>query len=452
MFHLKLTNYGTHDFFGSTFLHLIHLISSNDIETPSIPLDCMMSLQTKGVRVSNNKDMRKWYNILNKTYRKMIHSSKFKLDRDRRVKMFQVTRSSRRKYNFDDLKVLFIPPKQSELYMTKFDRDSMSIDPEFIEPLLTISSFSSTSSLKQRDKKFLISTKLFHDNVDATNMLQRLRDDLELYRETIIGEKNNMRILTSVHEIHKRLVMKRHNDLKHLETLRLDRRKDFVYLVGSLMSKSAGGGGGGERKRLEHMILVSSRVAQISRALVLSSRILKCEDKVTRECLVSELSRELSTKRTCSNPKFIVFEFAFNMILRKCQVEIVKDFVKSALDGQSSCRQMIMGAGKTTVVSPLVVLFLADGTSLRLFLSLSLSLRPSSSPIQTTTATTRSNNTLLRKQTSSTKYASSTTGNDEISNAIRILINYTEKNLHVSIQQKRREKYKHTRKTTYFIQ
>ena len=32
-----------------------------------------------------------------------------------------------------------------------------------------------------------------------------------------------------------------------------------------------------------------------------------------------------------------------------------------ALGGESQCRQMIMGAGKTTVIAPLLCLMLADG-------------------------------------------------------------------------------------------
>ena len=46
------------------------------------------------------------------------------------------------------------------------------------------------------------------------------------------------------------------------------------------------------------------------------------------------------------------------------QVALVSDFLKEAKAGASAVKQMIMGAGKTTVVSPLLCLFLADTTRL----------------------------------------------------------------------------------------
>ena len=54
MFHLKLTNYGVHDIFGSTFLHLIHLINSNLVSKeilPKIPVDAAkLSLGVRSVQ------------------------------------------------------------------------------------------------------------------------------------------------------------------------------------------------------------------------------------------------------------------------------------------------------------------------------------------------------------------------------------------------------------------
>ena len=51
-------------------------------------------------------------------------------------------------------------------------------------------------------------------------------------------------------------------------------------------------------------------------------------------------------------------------LLRKSQVTMVNDFVAAAREQRSRVRQMIMGGGKSSVVSPLLVLFLADGASL----------------------------------------------------------------------------------------
>mmetsp|Transcript_74196 Transcript_74196/g.197960 ORF Transcript_74196/g.197960 Transcript_74196/m.197960 type:complete len:3050 (-) Transcript_74196:601-9750(-) len=66
------------------------------------------------------------------------------------------------------------------------------------------------------------------------------------------------------------------------------------------------------------------------------------------------------------DPRFLIFEFAWNLLLRQKQVEIVRDFVECVRSGGSKVKQMIMGAGKTTVVAPLLALMLADGKSLLL--------------------------------------------------------------------------------------
>jgi hypothetical protein len=62
--------------------------------------------------------------------------------------------------------------------------------------------------------------------------------------------------------------------------------------------------------------------------------------------------------------RFLVFEFMFDLLLRSRQVEMVQSFKSRAEAGQSSCQQMIMGAGKTTVIGPLLALCLADGERL----------------------------------------------------------------------------------------
>mmetsp|Transcript_21594 Transcript_21594/g.31811 ORF Transcript_21594/g.31811 Transcript_21594/m.31811 type:complete len:2705 (-) Transcript_21594:384-8498(-) len=66
------------------------------------------------------------------------------------------------------------------------------------------------------------------------------------------------------------------------------------------------------------------------------------------------------------DPRFLLFEFVWNILLRKKQIEIVNNFVAALNEDvpRSKVRQMIMGAGKTTVVAPLLALMLADGKSL----------------------------------------------------------------------------------------
>ena len=64
------------------------------------------------------------------------------------------------------------------------------------------------------------------------------------------------------------------------------------------------------------------------------------------------------------DPRFLVFEFTWNLCLRKMQVELVRDFMQHVARGESMVKGMLMGEGKTTVVGPLLALMLADGKRL----------------------------------------------------------------------------------------
>ena len=57
-------------------------------------------------------------------------------------------------------------------------------------------------------------------------------------------------------------------------------------------------------------------------------------------------------------------QFTWNIVLRKQQVKTVNNLMEHLHTGKSKVKQMIMGAGKTTVVAPLLALMLADGKSL----------------------------------------------------------------------------------------
>ena len=73
------------------------------------------------------------------------------------------------------------------------------------------------------------------------------------------------------------------------------------------------------------------------------------------------------------DPRFLVFEFTYNLMLRQSQIELIETIMRehhasdtdlSAASSSGSAYQMIMGAGKTTVVGPLLALLLADGKRL----------------------------------------------------------------------------------------
>lgn len=60
------------------------------------------------------------------------------------------------------------------------------------------------------------------------------------------------------------------------------------------------------------------------------------------------------------DPRFLFFEFTCNIILREAQVSLVKKFVSQFRGGGSMCHQLVMGAGKTTVIAPILALMLGD--------------------------------------------------------------------------------------------
>ena len=64
---------------------------------------------------------------------------------------------------------------------------------------------------------------------------------------------------------------------------------------------------------------------------------------------------------TTYRPRMLVFEFIFGYLMRKSQVVLIDKFLAAVERGDSVCHQMIMGAGKTTVISPMLQLILADG-------------------------------------------------------------------------------------------
>ena len=108
-------------------------------------------------------------------------------------------------------------------------------------------------------------------------------------------------------------------------------------------------------ERAAEVLVRCSRVAQASRA----------EDAV-REGRLDEAAGHLRMRRHYLDgkrydPRYLVFEYAFDLLLRERQVEIVQSFAKEVNQGVSHVQQMIMGAGKTTVVGPLLTLLLADG-------------------------------------------------------------------------------------------
>ena len=64
------------------------------------------------------------------------------------------------------------------------------------------------------------------------------------------------------------------------------------------------------------------------------------------------------------DPRVLVFELLTTFMVREQQLDLVENFLKTVESGRSRVVQMIMGGGKTSVVSPLLGLMLANGERL----------------------------------------------------------------------------------------
>jgi hypothetical protein len=86
------------------------------------------------------------------------------------------------------------------------------------------------------------------------------------------------------------------------------------------------------------------------------------------------LATTLTTQRYYTNtiskgiyeidPRFLLFEYSHGLILRASQVILLRKLIRDIREGKSVCTQMIMGAGKTTVVGPMLAMLLASQKSL----------------------------------------------------------------------------------------
>lgn len=75
-------------------------------------------------------------------------------------------------------------------------------------------------------------------------------------------------------------------------------------------------------------------------------------------------TREISNGTYELDPRFLHFEFSHGLVLRLSQVQLVLLLLQDMAGNRSVCHQMIMGAGKTTVVGPLLAMLLANASTL----------------------------------------------------------------------------------------
>ena len=116
---------------------------------------------------------------------------------------------------------------------------------------------------------------------------------------------------------------------------------------------------------LSRMISDPARSDQSTKqSLILKSSTLAAQLAMKRYYIRPDSAGQQQPPLLSFDPRFLVFEFTENLMLRESQVDLVEKMMSSYLRRESMVQQMIMGAGKTTVVGPLLALILGDGKHL----------------------------------------------------------------------------------------
>ena len=108
----------------------------------------------------------------------------------------------------------------------------------------------------------------------------------------------------------------------------------------------------------------------LTSTLVARRHFVMCSDTSSAATGSHESKAEASDGRTFTfRPAFLVFEFVMNILLRRRQFEMVESYMrvvreKGPVGREMRVKQMLMGQGKTTCISPLLCLLLADGERL----------------------------------------------------------------------------------------
>jgi hypothetical protein len=136
------------------------------------------------------------------------------------------------------------------------------------------------------------------------------------------------------------------------------------------------------------LMLITNRISHVNLALVQCRGLLKllktykdASNEVTRLRLKKEMlsqadvlaatlsSKRFYTRKVASgqyeiDPRFLLFEYCHGLLLRQSQVVLIRRLLEDMAANRSVCHQMIMGAGKTTVVGPLLAMLLANANTL----------------------------------------------------------------------------------------
>ena len=125
-------------------------------------------------------------------------------------------------------------------------------------------------------------------------------------------------------------------------TLALQQSRNLLKLLRDLKNKL--GGEGAERTRKELLSLSENLAATLANRRHFSGTVGHALYEV--------------------DPRFLLFEYCHGLLLRGSQVQLVNKLLDEMQHDRSVCHQMIMGAGKTTVVGPMLAMLLANSATL----------------------------------------------------------------------------------------
>ncbi|KAH8066222.1 hypothetical protein JL722_639 [Aureococcus anophagefferens] len=153
---------------------------------------------------------------------------------------------------------------------------------------------------------------------------------------------------------------------------------DEEFLYSCLLSSE----GAADVRRINPFLGDATRVLDLATALMLHASRVGANNRCLTAAGLRALLRGAGRSRACCprrhfaggrrrlgvDPRFLLTEFAWNIVLREKQVALVRDIAAAVGDASrvsAVVKQMLMGGGKTTVVAPLLALLLgADARAL----------------------------------------------------------------------------------------
>lgn len=118
------------------------------------------------------------------------------------------------------------------------------------------------------------------------------------------------------------------------------------------------------RSMISSHLISKTKKQKISRSLALATKLNENKIDSKQDEIVQDLANELSASRMYDEnefPAFLAFEYFSNLLIRQDQIDDMKIFFQGKVQ---PARQKIMGAGKTTILAPLIGLLRADGKRL----------------------------------------------------------------------------------------